>query len=149
MSILPSPRQFSALDSVASSLSDVFLLIARLGTGWLFLTAGWSKMSNIAGTAKYLGGLGAPSPEIMAWLASLSELTIGVCFILGLATRYAAILLVVFTVVATLLAHQFWAPGQAAQATQFWKNSAILGLGLVLFWTGAGRISVDAVLNRR
>ncbi len=120
MSILPSPSPFSALDRVSSSLSDVFLLIARLGTGWLFLTAGWGKITNIAGTARYLGSLGAPSPDIMAWLASISELTIGICFILGLATRYAAVLLVIFTVVATLLAHQFWAPGQAAQATQFW-----------------------------
>ena len=51
-----------------------------------------------------------------------------------------------FTIVATLIAHRFWAYPEAQRAmqqTQFMKNLAIMGGFLFLFVAGAGAWSVD------
>ena len=74
MSNQPSPSQFAATDGLAASMSDLFALIARLFIGWLFLTSGWTKLMNTAGTVGYLTNLGVPSPDLMVWLVLGSEL---------------------------------------------------------------------------
>jgi putative oxidoreductase len=58
----------------------------------------------------------------------------------------AAVLMILFTVVATLIAHRFWEFEGAARQTQqsqFFKNLAIVGGYLVLLVSGAGRYSID------
>jgi len=66
--------------------------------------------------------------------------------VLGLMTRYAAVLMILFVIVATRISHRFW-PLQGAkrrtQAVQFAKNAAIIGGFLFVFATGAGRASLD------
>ena len=65
---------------------------------------------------------------------------------MGLGTRYAALLLALFTVAAALLAHRYWAlplQEQAGQANNFFKNIAIIGGLLALFVAGPGRFSID------
>jgi len=142
-----SPTMFSAADNVATSSGDIFLLLARLSMGWLFLTSGWMKISNVAGTVGYLTNLGVPSPSLMVWLVLGCELLIGITLILGIAVRYSAVLTFVFLVCATVIAHRYWtypAPQQANQYAHFLKNLALMGGALMLFWAGAGRYSVDA-----
>ena len=72
--------------------------------------------------------------------------------ILGIATRYAAILIFVYVVVATAIAHRYWeypaGPQQIGQYTNFLKNIAILGGALAIFVTGAGRFSLDRKLEK-
>ena len=69
-----SPTMFSAADNVAASSGDIFLLLARLSMGWLFLASGWMKITNVAGTVGYLTNLGVPSPDLMVWLVLGCEL---------------------------------------------------------------------------
>ena len=142
-----SPTMFSAADNVATSSGDIFLLLARLSMGWLFLASGWMKITNVAGTVGYLTNLGVPSPGLMVWLVLGCELLIGITLILGIAVRYSAVLTFVFLVCATVIAHRYWtypAPQQGAQYSHFLKNLALMGGALLLFWSGAGRYSVDA-----
>jgi putative oxidoreductase len=142
-----SPTMFSAADEVATRSGDLFILLARLSMGWLFLASGWVKLTNVAGTAGYLTNLGVPSPGLMVWLVLGVELLIGITLILGLAVRYSAALTFLFLIVATALAHRYWSyppAQQAAQYSQFLKNLALMGGALLLFWSGAGRYSVDA-----
>ncbi|HKO08227.1 MAG TPA: hypothetical protein VJ487_10975 [Alphaproteobacteria bacterium] len=58
----------------------------------------------------------------------------------------AALLMILFVIVASLLSHNFWALEgaiRATQHTQFMKNLAIIGGLLLLYAHGPGRISVD------
>jgi putative oxidoreductase len=143
----------SHADSAAGSTSDVLLLIGRILLGWLFLTTAWGKLfGGIDGFAGYLRALKVPAPEFWAWIGAVVEFVVGVTLILGLGTRYAALLCVLFLIVATALAHRYWEypPAQmGAQKTNFLKNLAILGGALCLFVSGGGRFSIDRMLAKR
>jgi putative oxidoreductase len=100
----------------------------------------------------YLKNLGAPAPEIRAWIGALLELVIGLALVLGIGTRYAALLCVLFLIMATALAHRYWeypAAQVVAQYNNFLKNLAIGGGALLLFVTGPGRFSIDWSLKKR
>jgi putative oxidoreductase len=140
----------SRADAMAANSADVLLLVGRIMVGWIFAVSGWGKLMNIAGFATYLTNLKAPAA--MAYIAAPAEFAIGVALILGLATRYAAVIGAIFVVVATALAHRYWEYPPAAQQGQFvnfLKNLSILGGLLAIFVTGAGRYSVDRMLARR
>ena len=151
-----SPAMFNRLDGLAGSSGDVILLIGRILMGWVFLKVGWDHVMNPASLVGYLTFLGAPSPAVLAWPALIAELVIGVGLILGIATRYVAVLTVIWLIIATWLAHRYWVypaavPGQPApsnssgnQFAHMLKNLSMIGGALVLFVTGAGRISIDA-----
>lgn len=67
--------------------------------------------------------------------------------ILGFVTRPAAAGLIVSTIAATLLAHDFWtfeAAARRMQQIRFMKNLGLIGGFLLLIAAGAGRISLDA-----
>jgi len=120
--------------------------IGRVMLVALFMKSGVEKLMAPAGIAGLLGGKGFPQPIVFAYLAGLAEAGLGLLVAIGWKTRYAAAGLVVFTVVATLLAHNYWAmEGAARRANEinFWKNLAIMGGLLMLMANGAGRYSVD------
>jgi putative oxidoreductase len=143
----------SHADSAAGTTGDALLLIGRILLGWLFLTTAWGKLfGGIDGFAGYLRALKVPAPEFWAWIGAVVEFVVGVTLILGLGTRYAALLCVLFLIVATALAHRYWEypPAQmGAQKTNFLKNLAILGGALFLFVSGGGRFSIDRMLTKR
>jgi len=122
-------------------------LVSRILIGLLFIVAGSRKALGIAATAGYFAKLGFPAPEVMAYLAVLIEVGGGILLIIGWQTRWVSWLLVLFTVIATGMAHRFWEfsdPAQYnAQLNNFLKNVAIIG-GLLMFATfGPGSASVD------
>jgi len=141
----------SHADSFAASSADLLQFVGRILMGILFLTAGWGKLTNVAGATGYFTGLGIPSPELMPYLVGGLEFVLGICLILGLATRYAAVVAFIFVLVATAIAHRYWTyppQAQAAQYGQFTKNLAIMGGALYVLVSGAGRFSLDAMLRR-
>jgi putative oxidoreductase len=142
----------SRTDGVAANATDTVLLIGRILIGWLFLASAWAKLGNIAGFAAYLRNLKVPAPEFWSWVGALAELVIGVTLVLGVATRYGALLCALFLIVATALAHRYWEYPAAQlnnQYNHFLKNIAIFGGALILFVTGAGRYSIDRMLSKR
>jgi putative oxidoreductase len=145
----------SHADGIASSITDAALLIGRVLVGWLFFNASagvGGKLWNISGFAAYLKNLGVPAPDFWAWPGALAEFAIGLCLILGLATRYAALVCAIFLIVATALAHRYWeypAAQMTAQKNNFVKNLAIFGGALIIFVTGPGRFSIDRMLSRK
>ena len=98
----------SCTDGIAASTTDLLLLVGRIFLGWLFLASAWPKLLNIAGFEGYLTALKVPAPTIMAWIGALVEFLIGFTLILGIATRYAALVCALFLIVATALAHRYW-----------------------------------------
>ena len=142
----------SHADGFAASASDALLLVGRVLLGWLFLTSAWGKFMNMGGYVAYLTNLKVPNPGFLSWIGAPVEFLIGVTLILGFATRYAALLCLLFLIVATALAHRYWEYPTAqvmAQYNNFLKNLALFGGTLVLFVTGAGRFSVDRALSKK
>ena len=146
----PSPKMFAATDKFAASSADAIILVGRVLIAWLFL-ASWPRLTSMQGFVKYLTSLGVPAPDMMAWVATAAELGIGIALILGVATRYVSLFAFVYLVITIWLGHRYWtypAAQQTAQFTQFIKNLAIMGGTLLLFVTGAGRLSVDRWMRR-
>lgn len=114
-------------------------LLARILLSLLFIPAGFSKLTAIAGTAGFFAKLGLPMPSVVAVIVGLLELVGGLAVLIGFQTRIAAVLLGLFTIGAALIAHA--AP---FDQTAFMKNLAIAGGFFILALHGAGSLSVDA-----
>ena len=145
----------SHTDSIAASSADAFLLVGRVLIGWLFLMSSGGlggKLWNVAGFAGYLKNLGMPAPEFWSWIGAVVEFVIGAALILGVGTRYAALLCALFLIAATALAHRYWeypAAQMGNQYNHFLKNIAVFGGALILFVAGPGRFSIDRMLSKR
>ncbi|MBU0589885.1 MAG: DoxX family protein [Gammaproteobacteria bacterium] len=130
-----------------SSLQSPFALAGRLLLALVFLPAGISKISGFAGTAGYIASKGLPLPEVGAAIAIAVEVVGGLALIAGWGTRWAAVVLAVFTLVASYFFHNYWTlpvDQQMMQQLMFFKNIGIVGGLLILAAHGAGAWSVDA-----
>ena len=132
---------FRTIDSLAMRLDALWMLLGRIAIGVLFAPSGWGKLMDPTNLTKMLTAKGFPAPTAFAYLGGAVECIGGALLIIGLKTRCTALALIVFTIFATLLAHQFWV--DPAQKIQFFKNVAIIGGLLFVFARGAGSLSVD------
>lgn len=122
-------------------------LTGRILLAALFLPAGLSKLSGFEGTVGYIGSVGLPFASVAAGAAIAVEILGSVALIVGFQTRIVAAVLAMFTIVATVFFHAFWAaaPEQAfVQQLLFFKNMGVIGGLLVLVSSGAGAWSLDA-----
>lgn len=81
-----------------------------------------------------------------AAIAVAVELAGGIALLIGWKTRWAAAVLAAFTLVATIIFHNFWAAPAATQMTEyamFIKNLGLVGGLLLAFAFGPGWFSVD------
>jgi putative oxidoreductase len=142
----------SATDGFATKSADVLILIARILLAWVFLAVAYGAITNFAGSLGYFTSLKIFAPQLFTWVALLVELLISASLILGLGTRYGAILAFVFVVIATALAHRYWeypaGPQQIGQYNNFLKNISIMGGALAIFVTGGGRLSLERMLAK-
>lgn len=138
--------------------ASIGLLILRLGIGGYLITHGWGKLQMLlAGGAGNFGdpiGLGS---TLSLTLVTTSEFLCALLIILGLATRLAAVPVVITMAVAALVIHARdpWTMEAAANAffsgaskTWFSKEPAMLYLipFLSLVFTGAGKLSLDGLI---
>ncbi len=130
-----------------ANLQKPLSLAARLLLAALFIPAGLSKIGGFAGTAGYIGSVGLPFPELGAIVAIVVEVGAGIALLLGFGTRWAALALALFTLVASFFFHAYWAlpaEQQMMQQLMFMKNIAVTGGLLALAAFGAGAWSLDA-----
>ncbi|WP_333845452.1 DoxX family protein [Limnohabitans sp.] len=128
-------------------MNNALNLMGRLLLAALFLPAGLSKLSGFEGTVAYIGSVGLPFASVAAAAAVAVEILGSVALIVGFQTRIAAAVLAVFTLVASVFFHAFWAaaPEQAfMQQLLFFKNVGVMGGLLLLVSSGAGAWSLDA-----
>jgi putative oxidoreductase len=139
-------------DSLAARTSDTVLLVGRLAMGIIFFQSGFAKLTGLGAFVGSLGNRGVPFPDFWGPVGAISEFVGGTLIILGLGTRYAAALIVIFVIIATAISHRYWEfaePARRLQQGQFYKNLAIIGGALFLFICAAGRFSLDAVLLKK
>jgi putative oxidoreductase len=123
------------------------ILAARVLLALMFLLAGISKFAGLEGTAGYIASKGLPAPQVLAIATAALEVVAAVLLIVGWQARWAALALAVFTLVASVLFHNYWAmpaEQQMMQQLMFMKNIAVTGGLLAIFAFGAGAWSLDA-----
>ena len=134
-----------------NALQNPLALIGRLLLAYFFIPAGIGKIGGFAGTVGYIASKGLPLPEVGAVLAIIVEVGVGLMLLLGFKTRWAALILMVFTLAASLFFHNYWALPEAQAAMQklmFNKNLGVAG-GLLAFAAfGAGAFSLDGLSQR-
>lgn len=129
-----------------NALQNPLALAGRLLLAALFLPAGINKLMGFEGTVGYIGSVGLPMPAVAAVIAIVIEIVAPLALIAGYGTRIAALVLAVFTAVATVLFHNYWAmpaDQQFIQQLMFFKNVGVVGGLLVLGAWGAGAWSLE------
>lgn len=127
--------------TMTAAASGVVVLVGRVLLSILFIIAGSGKLMAISGTAGFFGSLGLPLPTITAIVVGLVELLGGLAILFGFKTRIAAIVIAVFVLAATAVAHLDFS--QAGNALMLQKNLAITGGLLLLAVLGGGPLSID------
>lgn len=129
-----------------NALSHYGPLAGRILIALIFVFAGFGKITGFEGTVGYIASKGLPLPQLAAIGAIIIELGGGIMLVLGLKTRWAAAAILIFTGLAALFFHNFWAvsPDQAQnQMIHFMKNIAIMGGLLFVMVHGGGAFSLD------
>ena len=111
-------------------------LIARVLMAYIFIVAGWGKITAYSATVGYMESMGVPS--IMLPLTILVEFGGGLALLFGFQARFAALGLAVFSLITAFIFHH-----GAEDAINFMKNMAMTGGLLFLMLHGAGKFSLD------
>jgi putative oxidoreductase len=114
----------------------ILFLIGRILFGGFFLTAGLNHLMHHAAMAKMVAGGGIPLPELAVIGSGLLILFGGASILLGAWPRVGGWLIIIFLVIVTPLAHQFWADtnpaARADDLNNFTKNMGLLGGAMMM-----------------
>lgn len=92
-----------------NALLNPLALLGRLLLAYVFIPAGIGKLgAGFAGTVGYIASKGLPMPEVLAVLAIVVEIGAGIALLVGFKTRWAALLLALFTLGAAVFFHNYW-----------------------------------------
>jgi putative oxidoreductase len=115
-------------------LEDSILTAARIVTGGAFAIVGIRNIGNHKPISDMIRSHRFPMPEFLAATGIAMQIGFGVLMAIGLFPLVSALGLLVFTVVATLMAHSFWMFREKAERTvqtgAFLANMIMIG-GLV------------------
>jgi putative oxidoreductase len=93
--------------------------------------------------AGFLSVRGVPFPLFSAFLSAYSQFICGILFIVGLATRYAAVVMIINFIAALIIAHI------GDTYPNMFPALMMLAASCFLLVHGAGKLSVDSMLERR
>jgi putative oxidoreductase len=119
-------------------------LIGRILIAFIFIFAGFGKITGFEGTVGYIASKSLPLPQLAAIGAIIVELGGGLMLVAGWKARWAAAAMAVFTLLAALIFHNFWAaPADQVQnqMINFLKNISMMGGLLYVAVYGSGPLS--------
>lgn len=138
-----------------SNTNNVIILIARILLSFMFIFAGFGKVTDPAATAGMIAGAGLPASTALTYLAGLFELATGIAVLVGFQVRIVGWLLAVFCVFTGIVFHlptvnvpdfpaaaNGWING--LNFVNFLKNVTLAGAYIMLATNGAGVYSLDA-----
>lgn len=137
----PPPRMLKLLHlSFLPKSSNAGLLILRLSVGLsMLLLHGRGKLMNFSATAGKFPALFGMSPTVNAGLAVFAEVVCSALLILGLFTRFAALMLAITMGVAFYKVHNLALAGEHSGELAL----VYLFAYVTLLFTGAGKFSMD------
>jgi putative oxidoreductase len=149
----PGPLSMDGWDSgkrgglpVESTFVGLLLLLGRVFSAILFLYYGSFKIMHTPQMQAYMAKHNSHVPVNLIYLAIVTQIIPPALVLLGYKTRYGALLLSGFCIIATSLFHSEF--GNHAEVEQFLLDFAIAGGLLFMFTYGPGRFSFDARLGR-
>jgi putative oxidoreductase len=119
---------------------DVVFLIGRILFGLLFVLSGLTAHLGEGGRQgqAYARSLGAPYVEILVPLSGIAIILGGLMIALGVWADLGAIFIIAFLLGITPIMHAFWKiddpQERAIQQAMFFKNTALLGAALIIFY---------------
>lgn len=129
---------------------DDLILAARLLLAILFLIFGLRKVRDYSGTVAQMVQLGVPTPVLAAVISIFMELPVAFTIAIGAFTRFSAALMALYTLGTALIGHRYWTVKGADYVDSldgFYKDLSIMGGFLLLYITGPGKYSIDALLG--
>ena len=133
-----------------SGIHDELILAARLLLATLFLIFGWRKLRDYSGTVSQMVQLGVPTPVLATVVAIVMELPVAFAVAIGAFTRPAAVLMALYSLGTALIGHRYWTVQGADYVDSldgFYKDLSIMGGFLLLYMTGPGKYSIDALFG--
>ena len=124
-----------------TQFNAVMSLVARVLMAYIFIVAGWGKVTAYQATAAYMESMGVPAALLP--MTILVELGGGLALLFGFQARFAALGLAVFSLITAFLFH-----GSAEDGINFMKNLAMTGGLFFLMLHGAGKFSLDHVIEK-
>ncbi len=118
-------------------------LIARILMAYIFIVAGWGKVTAYQATVGYMESMGVPAA--MLPFTILVELGGGLALLFGFQARFAAFGLGIFSIITAFIFH---GADDQMQQINFMKNLAMSGGLFYLMLHGAGRLSLDHVIEK-
>jgi len=130
----------------SSSLSSCGLTILRIVIGIIFLVHGWQKIHvfGFHGVEGSFRQIGIPLPVISSAVVILVEFLGGIALILGLATRWAALLLAIDMAGAIFFVH--FKGGFYVNHGGYEYALSLLAACLALTFSGAGALAIDSLI---
>lgn len=125
-------------------MNAILSLLGRIGLSLIFIISGWEKIGGYTGTQQFMEATGVPGALLP--LVILLELGGGLAIAAGLFTRWTALAIAAFSLVAAIIFHSNL--GDAMQAMLFWKDVGLAGGFLMLAAHGAGAYSIDEMCSR-
>ena len=128
----------------AQRFSDFALLLMRMFVGLFLIFGVWDNITDAARMQEFVAFLakhGFGIPRILAPVSVYLQFAIGLGFVLGLFTRWAAIFCVIHFVVAIVMVDHL------AGMRGTFPSGCLVVIGLYLATYGAGRFSVDEALK--
>ncbi len=127
-----------------STVTDMALLVARIGIAVLMLTHGIPKMMMLfSGAPLQFPSVMGMSAELSLGLAVFAEVVCSIFLIAGFATRIAVIPLIVTMVIAAFFIHAADPFSVKEPSLQY------LLVYVVLLFVGSGKLSVDYLLQNK
>jgi putative oxidoreductase len=114
--------------------SQIMLIAGRVLLGGLFVFGGAHHFFILPGITSAMEARGVPAARLVLIVGSVFQIVAGLLLMLGLYAGWAALGLVLFTVIATIMFLNFWGlegPARDAARTGFLSNMAIIG-GLLI-----------------
>lgn len=138
-----------------SNTNNVLILLARILLSFMFIFAGFGKVTDPAATAGMIAGAGLPASTALTYLAGTFELVMGLSVLVGYQVRYTGWLIAAFCVFTGIVFHlptvnvpdfpaaaNGWING--LNFVNFLKNITLAGAYIMLATNGAGVYSLDA-----
>jgi len=124
-----------------NTINEWINVFARVLLAYIFIVAGWGKITAYSTTVGYMEAMGVSGGLLPFTI--LVELGGGLALLAGFQTRFIALVLGMFSIATAFIFHS----GEA-DAIQFMKNLAIAGGFFFLMLNGAGKLSIDYLMEK-